>query len=883
MNILELRVMRGANYWSNYRKKLIVMKLDIGELEQYPTNLIPGFDERIQKLIPSLQTHRCSEDEEGGFLSRVSEGIWMGHVIEHIALEIQCLAGMESGYGRTRSTYTNCVYHVVFSFIHERAGLYAAKAAVKIAEALIKGESYDLENDIQLLKKINSQDSLGPSTLSIVKEAERRKIPWRRVDEESMILFGQGINIKTIKATISGDTSSIAVNMACDKAATKRVLQRACIPLAASRVIFDPKDLNLVIQQIGFPVVIKPLNGNHGRGVTIGIKNEEEALTAFHFAQTISQRVIIEKFVPGYDYRFLVINYKLVAVAKRTPPFIKGNGVSTMHDLINELNDDPLRGEGHINVLSKVIIDKATLNIISKNGYFLHSVLPIDKILYLKETANLSTGGTATDITDKVHASNVFLAERIARLMHLDICGIDIISSDVNIPITNENGAIIEVNAAPGFRMHLAPSKGLPRNVAAPVVDMLFPNGKTSLIPIVAVTGTNGKTTTTRLCAHFAKQAGFKVGFTTTDGIYIQDNIIKSGDCTGPSSAAVILTDPTVDYAVLECARGGILRAGLGFENCNISIVTNITEDHIGLNEIHTLDEMAKVKAVVARSTFDNGYSILNADDDLVYAMRKELDCNIALFSMNHDNPRIIRHCKNGGLAAYVEDNYIIVCNNEWKTRIEKIAAIPLTLDGRAECMIKNILPAVLAATISKFTIDDIKAGLKSFIPSPQQTPGRFNIFKFNNINVMVDYAHNADGYKELKKFLDKTPATRKIGILAATGDRREEDIRNVGIHAALMFDEVIIRHDKDMRGLHPEIANALITEGIHSIDPTIPIQVISDEIDALQYIISVAQPGSFIVLCAEKIMHVLDHLKEAQLQEKQSESNHNYEFSKAS
>ncbi|MFI5172814.1 MAG: cyanophycin synthetase [Chitinophagales bacterium] len=883
MKILDLRVMRGANYWSNYRKKLIVMKLDIGELERYPTNLIPGFDERIYGLIPSLQTHRCSEDFEGGFLSRVSEGIWIGHVIEHIALEIQCLAGMESGYGRTRSTNTEGVYHVVFSYIHERAGLHAAKAAVKIAEALINNEPYDLDADIEILKRINRRESFGPSTLSIVNEAERRKIPWRRMDDESMILFGQGKNQKSIKATISGDTSSIAVNMACDKAATKKILSKACIPLPLSKVIYDRMDIKPVITQLGFPLVVKPLNGNHGRGVTIGIKSEEEVATAFDIAQAISAEVIVEQYVPGFDYRFLVINYKLVAVAKRTPPFIKGDGISTVHELIDKLNADPKRGEGHMNLLTKVNIDSATLKILARHDQTLTSILPHNELLFLKETANLSTGGTAADVTDKVHPANIFLAERIAKLMHLDICGIDIIARDINVPITDRTGAVIEVNAAPGFRMHLAPSKGLPRNVAAPVIDMLFPNDNASLIPVIAVTGTNGKTTTTRLCAHFAKQAGHKVGFTTTDGIYIQDHLIKSGDCTGPSSARVVLTDPTIDFAVLECARGGILRAGLGFDNCNISIITNVTDDHLGLNEIHSIEEMAKVKSVVARSTFDNGYAILNADDDLVFAMRKELDCNIALFSLDQNNERIIRHCENGGLAAFVEDNYIVVCNNEWKTRIEKINTIPLTLNGRAECMIKNILPAVLSAVISKFSIEQIRTGLKSFIPSAQLTPGRFNIFKFQNLEVMVDYAHNADGYRELKKFLDKTPATCKIGIVAATGDRREEDIRNVGLYAAEMFDEIIIRHDKDMRGLDPEKANELITQGAHSVNPLISVQIISDEIDAVQHLINVARPGSFVVLCVEKIMEVLDFLTEVQKKEENVETDINYEFSKAS
>lgn len=857
--------MRGPNVWSVYRKKLIYMKLDLGKYENFPTNKIHGFEVALEKLIPSLHGHHCSEGKDGGFLQRVREGTWLGHVIEHIALELQTLAGMDCGFGRTRSTDVKGVYHIVFSYVLENAGIYAAQAACRIVEKLVAGDQYDIDFDIKELQRIYSRERYGPTSMSLIQECEKRDIPYMRMDDNSMLMLGHGSRQKLVCTSLASTTSNMAVNLASNKEKTKRLLSKEYIPVPKGTVIYREKHLRGAIDEIGFPLVIKPIDGNHGRGITTRIRTYEQALEAFRYAQTVSEDVIIEKFIEGSDFRFLLINFKLVAVAKRTPAMVTGDGKSSIRQLVEEINKDPRRGEGHENILTKIKLDKATTELLIEQKLDLDSVLPLGEILFLKSTANISSGGTAEDVTDFVHPDNVFLAERIARLMNLDICGIDVMTENIEIPIRENGGAVLEVNAGPGFRMHLSPSKGIARNVAAPVIDMLYPNNSPSRIPVVAVTGTNGKTTTTRLVAHLARQAGHHVGFTTTDGIFIDQNLVYYGDCSGPSSAQTILRDPAVDFAVLECARGGIMRSGLGFDKCNISIVTNISEDHMGLDGLRTLKDLANVKAVVPQTTFNDGYAILNADDDLVYEMRYDLDCCIALFSMNADSSRIKRHCSNDGLAAVVEEGYFVICNGEWKTRVMKVEDVPLTFSGKAECMIKNILPSILAAFISKFSIEKIVEALRTFIPSPELTPGRMNLFAFNRFNVMVDYVHNEGGYIELKKYMQSINASVKIGVISATGDRRDCDIQNIGYYAAQMFDELIIKHDKDGRGRTNDQVTELIMEGIKKSNNDIPVKVISNESEAIHYAIDNAKKDCFIFITADEVKETLATVAEIQ------------------
>jgi cyanophycin synthetase len=861
MKIIDIKAMRGPNYWSVRRHKLVVMKLDLEEMEKYPSNLIPGFSERLEAMFPTMKSHRCSEEFEGGFFHRVKDGTWMGHVIEHIALEMQTLAGMDCGFGRTRTTGVDGIYHVVFSYMEEKVGIYVARAAVRVCESLIKGSEYDLEEDIQKMREIREDNRLGPSTGCIVDEAIARGIPYIRLNRHSLVQLGYGVNQRRIQATVASTTSNIAVDIACDKEETKNLLEQASIPTPKGRIIYDEEDLQAAAESIGYPIVIKPVNGNHGRGITTNIKTWDEAVEALALAKKVSRAIICERFITGFDFRLLVINYKLVAAAQRKPACVVGNGKSSIQQLVDEVNSDHRRGYGHEKVLTAIKIDDMTMNILKEKNLSLDSIIPNGETLYLKTTANLSTGGTATDVTDLVHPYNVFLAERIARIIGLDICGIDIMAQDLTTPLNENGGAILEVNAGPGFRMHIAPTDGLPRNVAEPVIDMMYPPGTSARIPIIAVSGTNGKTTTTRLIAHMVKTMGYKVGFTTTDGIYIQNRMLQQGDCTGPVSAEFVLKDPTVDFAVLECARGGILRAGLGFHTCDIGVITNIAADHLGIQDINTLEDLARVKGVVVESVMKTGYAILNADDKLVYNMRKNLQCNIALFSLDENNPHIIEHCNKGGLAAIAENGYVTICKGTWKIRVDKIVNIPLTMRGRAVFMIQNILPAILSGFIRGFKIEDMRLAMETFIPSPTQTPGRMNLFQFKNFEVMIDYAHNPAGFEAIGKFLEKTEAKHKVGIIAGVGDRRDEDIMLLGKLSAKMFDEIIIRQDKNLRGRTDQEIIDLMIKGIKEVDENKKVTTMPKESEAIDFAIKNAKKGSFITICSDVIPDALDQI----------------------
>ena len=870
MKILDLKTMSGPNYWSTTRHKLIVMTLDLEDLEERPTNEIPGFLERLKRMMPSLYEHRCSEGEPGGFFIRVQEGTWMGHVIEHMALELQTLAGMETGFGRTREVggQKKGVYHVVFSYLEAKAGIYTARACVRIAQALVDGEEYNIDQDVQTLREIREEERLGPSTGAIVAEAARRRIPYIRLNGSSLVQLGYGVNQRRIRATIASTTSSIAVDIACDKEETKNLLEAAEIPVPRGRIVRDEESLKTEIDRIGYPVVLKPVNGNHGKGATTNIKTWEDALVAMEAAQQYGRSVICEKFITGRDFRCLVINYKFVAAALRTPAAVTGDGKHTIQQLIDIVNSDHRRGYGHEKVLTSIKIDHYTNDILKKKDYTLETVLGAGEELWLKPTANLSTGGTATDVTDLVHPSNVFLCERIARIIGLDICGIDIMAEDLQTPIKENGGAVLEVNAAPGFRMHLEPTEGLARNVAEPVIDMLYPTGTSARIPIIAITGTNGKTTTTRLMAHIVRCMGHKVGFTTTDGVYIQNQLMVRGDCTGPVSAEYVLKDPTVDFAVLECARGGMLRAGLGFHTCDVAIVTNVGEDHLGLGGIDTIEKLARVKSTVPQTVNRRGYAVLNAEDDLVYKMRHDIDCKLALFALNPDNDRIKAHTAKGGLAAVYEHGYITLIKGGWRIRVEKVENIPITFNGMAEFNVQNVMAATLAAYVRDFKIEDIKLALQTFVPGAAQTPGRMNMFHFKNYTVMLDYAHNTHGMQALGKMVKAVDAPYKVGIVAGVGDRRDEDLRALGEESAKIFDEVIIRQDRNMRGRTEQEIIDLITEGILRHSPDKKVTAIRNEKEAIDYAMKGAKKDSFIVITSDVIPDALEQVKRYKAEE---------------
>jgi cyanophycin synthetase len=871
MKIIDLRTMRGPSYWSVKHYRLIVCKVDLQEFAGEWSNTIDDFAERLTALLPGLgQPHQAARPSSKQLAKhppltqeQLADGEPLGHVIQHVALELQRQAGMPVFWGKSYPAREEGVEYVVFAYQEERAGRYAAEAAVDLVEALCKGEEFNIKPIIDELHDIREEEFFGPSTWSIVAEAASRNIPYIQLKNSSIIQLGYGVNQRRIWATTTNLTSHAGVEVAGNKNRTKAMLADGGVPVPRGTTIYSEDGLRDAIEELGFPIVTKPLDGNHGKGATIRITNWEDAVEGLKAAKEYSRAVIVEQFVQGDDYRLLVVNGKLIAAAKRTPAAVKGDGEHTIQQLINEVNKDPRRGVGHEKVLTSIKADQHTLDILKGRDLTLDSVLPTGEVLYLKSTANISTGGTATDVTDLIHPYNLLLAERVAGIVGLDICGIDLLTSDIAIPLNETRGAVIEVNAAPGFRMHIAPTDGLPRNVAAPVIDMLFPPGSEARVPIIAITGTNGKTTTTRLIAHLVASIGYKVGFTTTDGIYIQGVQLQKGDCTGGQSAEFVLRDPTINYAVLETARGGMLRSGLGFHTCDIAVVTNVAADHLGMRDIHTVEEMAAVKGVLPRTVRKNGWAVLNADDDLVYEMGRNLDCKVAYFSMHEDNPRIQEHVEAGGVAAVYEEGYITIYKNSYKLRIDRAAEFPVTFGGRATFNIENSLAAALAGYLAGFDKDAIKTAFRTFVPSATKTPGRMNVYKFPRFEVIVDYAHNTAGIGKYAEFMNATTATRKIGVVSGLGDRRDEDTLGFSRIAGSIFDEVVLRQDRDLRGKSAEFLREIMTRGLRLGKPELPITYVENEMDAIDHVLATAPDGAVITLLTENIAGTLKKLDE--------------------
>ncbi|MDB9378783.1 cyanophycin synthetase, partial [Nodularia sphaerocarpa] len=721
----------------------------------------------------------------------------------------------------------------------------------------------ELEQDIQDLKDLWRESSLGPSTEAIVKEAEKRGIPWTQLSARFLIQMGYGVNQKRMQATMTNNTGILGVELACDKEATKRILAAAGAPVPRGTVINFLDDLEEAIEYVGgYPIVIKPSDGNHGRGITIDIRTWDEAEAGYEAARLVSRSIIIERYYVGRDHRVLVVDGKVVAVAERVPAHVVGNGRSTIGDLIEETNQDPNRGDGHDKILTKIELDRNSYQLLERQGYTLNSVPPKGVICYLRATANLSTGGSAIDRTDEIHPENIWLAQRIVKIIGLDIAGLDIVTTDISRPLREMDAVIVEVNAAPGFRMHVAPSIGTPRNVAGAVMDMLFPNQQSGLIPILSITGTNGKTTTTRLLAHIYKQTGKVVGYTTTDGTYIGEYLVESGDNTGPQSAHVILEDPTVEVAVLETARGGILRSGLGFEMANVGVVLNVAADHLGIGDIDTIDQLANLKSVVAEAVFPDGYAVLNADDHRVAAMAEKTKANIAYFTMNPDSELVRQHVQKGGVAAVYENGYLSIVKGDWTHRIEKAENIPLTMGGRAPFMIANALAASLAAFVENVTIEEIRAGLKTFRASVSQTPGRMNLFNLGKHHALVDYAHNPASYEALGSFVRNWTTGERIGVIGGPGDRRDEDFVTLGKLSADIFDYIIVKEDDDTRGRSRGSAAALITQGITEINPNCRYESILDETAAINKALDMAPDKSLVVILPESVNRAIKLIK---------------------
>jgi len=851
VQILNIQSFNGRNIYSH--RPVIKISVDIGELYKYPTKDIEGFNEEILKYFPGLKKHYCSLGYEGGFLERLNEGTYIGHVAEHMILELQNMLGYEVFYGKTRVEREPYVYYIVYEFINEKCGIECARTVFEIIDKILKNEKIDFSEKLEKLKEIAIENDLGPSTKAIYIEAQKRGIPVTRIGNGSILQLGYGKPSRLIQASLTDSPSCIAVDTVSNKDITKRILNDFKIPVPEGDITYSEEGAIFTARSIGFPVVIKPLDGNQGKGVTVNINSEQEVKTAFMEARKFSNSVLVEKYINGSDYRLLVIGDKLSAAAERRPPYIIGDGIHTVSELVEIENANELRGTDHEKPLTKIKLDDLAKKVLLSQGCDENYVPENNEVIYLRYNSNISTGGTARDCTDEVHPYNADLAVKAAKVLGLDIAGIDICCEDISKPLCEQNGAIVEVNAAPGLRMHIYPSVGKPRNVAGDILDMMFPEGKKYSIPIVSVTGTNGKTTTTRLIAHILKTQGKCVGMTTTCGIYIGDQCILKGDNTGSVSARLLLSNKSIDAAVLETARGGIVKKGLGYDLADIGVITNISDDHLGLDGIDTLEDMAFVKSLVIEAVKPCGYAVINADDKFAGYFMERAKSEVILFSRDKYNPILKKHIEQGKMAVFIDNDEIMMIKKGVKMHLMNVRDIPITFNGMLECNVENCLAAVSALFGLNMPLETIEKGLKTFLPGSDLNAGRFNIFDMGEFKVMLDYGHNPAGMKEVVKFIKKLDAKRFVGVIGMPGDRQDSSINSAAKICAGAFERLYIKEDTDLRGRDAgEVAQIFYDGVIKCGVPKENVEIVYSEVKALEKAILDAQPGDFIVMFYE-------------------------------
>jgi cyanophycin synthetase len=867
MKILDTRVYRGPNLYA--LRKVIRLRVDLGELEDYPTAKLPGFVDSLLAAMPTLREHTCSYGEPGGFVRRMTEeeGTWLGHVLEHVAIELQCLAGTPVSYGKTRShDLPRGQYHVIYSYEEEVVGLEAAEVGLRLIRSLLPtereahlSEPYDFAADRDDLVRLAQRRAFGPSTASLVRAAEERDMPWIRLNERSLVQLGHGKYQRRIQATVTSETRHTAVEIASDKRLTNQILSDLGLPVPRQARVRGPNDAIEAAEKIGFPVVVKPLDGNHGKGVSINLTTPEQVRTAFEQAYEYSSVVIVETFQEGNDYRILVVNGKVVAAAQRVPGHVVGDGTHTIAELVEIVNQDPRRGIGHEKVLTRLELDHQALRLIEAAELTPEFVIPDGKVFYLRSTGNLSTGGTSVDVTDAIHYDNRIMAQRAVKAIGLDVGGVDFISPDVTRSHKEVGGSIVEINAAPGFRMHTAPTEGKPRDVAGPVLDMLFPEGTPYRIPIAAITGTNGKTTTTRMVGHILKLSGCTVGMTTSDGVYIDGELTVSGDMTGPWASHLVLRDPSVDAAVLETARGGIVRAGLGWRKCKVGAVLNVAADHLGMGGIKDLDELAEVKRVVVEVAQE--WCVLNADDERVAAMAAHSPGKPIYVTMRRENALVRKHIRDKGRAVALEEGLngrmIVLYEGEEQIPLLWARQIPATVEGHAIHNIQNAMFATAIAHAMGISLENIRQGLRTFTTDFFQTPGRMNFYNELPFRVLLDYAHNSHGMTAMAQTIrGLTVNGRRLGVLAAPGDRRDEDILDLARAAAPAFDFILLREDDHLRGRKPGESGELLRQGLLAAGfPSDRIAPgIYGEEAAVQSALETAQPGDLLVIFGDNL-----------------------------
>lgn len=873
--VVQCNVYRGPHLYSHM--PMVRIQVQLGELEAWPTNRLPGFTDKLLKLLPGLAQHGCSAGNPGGFVERLRDGTWMGHVIEHVALELQCMSGDPVTRGKTRSVKGEPGgYNILYTYRNEAVGLLAGRIALDLISCLlppqfgrIEGcelvahsgiEPFSLSEALDQLGRLARKHRLGPSTQALVLEAEKRGIPWERLDEFSLVRIGTGRRQRQIRASVIGTTSHLGVDNASNKDLTKRLLSAIGVPAPEGEVVFTEERAIRAATNLGFPVVVKPLNANHGRGVTTDVKDAVCVSAAFLAARSHSKQVVVERYFAGKDFRILVVGGRVVAVAERDPANVIGDGVRTVAELVEDKNRDPRRGIGHENVMTRIEIDAAVMKYLESQSISSQSVPDKGRKVFIRQTANLSSGGSAVDCTDLIHPDNVSAAVRAAEAVGLDVAGIDFVTPDIARSWREVGGGVIEVNAGPGLRMHLSPSEGAARNVAAPILDTLFAGSARATIPVVAITGTNGKSTTVRMVARILRRKYRNVGFTSTSGIYLNDELLRPGDASGPRSAKLLLRDPSIDAVVLETARGGILREGLGFDRCEVGAVLNVTADHLGIGGIDSVEDLAQVKSVVTESVGRRGLSVLNADDANTPELARHAGGRLCLFSMKGLS-QVERHVANGGLAVIREQqgrkDEIVILDATRRISVMECSAIPATLNGAAAFNLDNALAATAIAYGLNIDVGDIKAALSTFSSDYAQNPGRLNLHDGHGFRVVMDYAHNAAAMSRFLEMIEKMRPNynRVIGSVSTPGDRRPDDIREMGRIAAHAFDLLVFRELPDNRGRPPGEVIGLLREGALSAgaDPA-KIVCVRPEEEATAICLKSAAPGDLVILTPTKI-----------------------------
>lgn len=854
MQWVTIKALRGPNIWGSVT--VLEVLVDLEDWASFDAETVLDFRRRMEKVLPATGTPRCSECEAGRTADTPPlRGLLLTAILARTVVALQDQAGAMVQFGRVAETSEAGIYRMAVEYREEPVGRMALAAALEMAHAVWRSEPVSAAAILQGLRTLDQQIRLGPSTGAIVRAAQARGIPTRRLNDQSLVQIGYGSRQHRILAAETDRTSAIAESIVQDKELTKQLLASIGVPVPHGRCVTDAEDAWTAAREIGVPVVVKPKDGNQGRGVSVNLSTREQVLAAFAVAKTECGQILVEKFAPGHDYRLLIVNHQLVAASKREPPQVIGDGRRSIAELVAEVNLDPRRGEDHATSLNKIPLDEIAKATLAEQALAVDSVPAAGQLVLLRRNSNLSTGGSATDVTDIVHHDVAARAIDAVRMVGLDVAGVDVVATDISIPLEAQGAVIVEVNAAPGLRMHLEPCYGKGRPVGEAIVNMMFPPGASGRIPIVSVTGVNGKTTTTRLVAHLFRQQGLRVGMTCTDGVYVDDRRIDTEDCSGPRSARSVLANPVVDAAVLETARGGILREGLGYDYADVAVVTNIGEgDHLGMNGIETLEQLARVKRVIVENVAEHGCAVLNAADPWTAPMAEYCSSGVIFFAKSGDEPALKAHCHKGGKVAFVQQNHIVLAEGAWETRLVPLASVPLTSGGLVGFQIENALAAAAAGWGLGIPLETIRHGLETFVNDTKRAPARFNMIHFRGATIVIDYGHNASALVALCEAFDKLPHARRLVVYTAAGDRRDADIIRQGEVIGDGFDAMVIYEDACSRGRADGEVIRLMRIGLSRGKRLKEIVETRGEMVAIERTLQQTRPGDLVLINVDQV-----------------------------